>query len=205
MAGGRRERGAHDLEPGSAAQPQPELDAGAAGPGPSVPAGVLVIHDAGWHPAFGLDPGPESPRVLAFSDIDRRQRDRLPRLRCDVDRRGGELDTTRAGHAETHGSRPSRPRLASGASGAPAMAGPARSAGADELSPAGQPRRRQGRAETPRQGADDGWLDFGADLSRSPHGEPPRAVSGDVGGLAVAVLSAAGLLWLSLMAWAWWG
>jgi hypothetical protein len=198
MAGGRRERGAHDLEPGSAAQPQPELDAGAAGPGPSVPAGVLVIHDAGWHPAFGLDPGPESPRVLAFSDIDRRQRDRVPRLRCDVDRRGGELDTTRAGHAETHGSRPSRPRLASGASGAPAMAGPARSAGADVVSAIQRAQRRQGEASK-------GWLEQESHLSRSPHGEPSRAVSGDVGGLAVAVLSAAGLLWLSLMAWAWWG
>jgi hypothetical protein len=198
MAGGRRERGAHDLEPGSAAQPQPELDAGAAGPGPSVPAGVLVIHDAGWHPAFGLDPGPESPRVLAFSDIDRRQRDRVPRLRCDVDRRGGELDTTRAGHAETHGSRPSRPRLASGASGAPAMAGPARSAGADVVSAIQRAQRRQGEASK-------GWLEQESHLSRSPHGEPSRAVSGDVGGLAVAVLAAAGVLWLSLMAWAWWG
>jgi hypothetical protein len=216
MAGGRRERGAHDLEPGSAAQHQPELDAGAAGPGPSVPAGVLVLELRGWHPAFGAPPIVESPRMPSFAEIAAirfaaRMRaeagaDCVPGLRCDERGRGGDLAGSDVnGSSQAHRPRPSRPWLASGAAGAAAVPGPARSAGADELSPAGQPRRRQGRAETPRQGADDGWLDSGADLSRSPHGEPPRAVSGDVGGLAVAVLSAAGLLWLSLMTWAWWG
>jgi hypothetical protein len=203
MAGGERV-GDHPGRDRGERGAGPEPDQPGDRPCPSVPAGVLVLELRGWHPAFGAPPEPESPRVLSHQTIDliRQHAHGLPRLRRDVDRRGAELDTTGAGHAEAHRPRPSRPRLASGASGAPAMAGPARSAGADELSPAGQPRRRQGRAETPRQGADDGWLDSGADLSRSPHGEPLRAVSGDVGGLAVAVLAAACLLWLSLMTWA---
>jgi hypothetical protein len=205
MAGGERV-GDHPGRDRGERGAGPEPDQPGDRPCPSVPAGVLVIHDAGWHPAFGLAPGPESPRVLSHQTIDliRQHAHGLPRLRLDVDRRWDDLDTTELdGSSQAHRPRPSRPRLASGASGAAAVPGPARSAGADVVQASRRAQRRQGRAAEGRQAIGGGWLDSGADLSRSPHGEPPRAVSGDVGGLAVAVLSAAGLLWLSLMAW--WG
>jgi hypothetical protein len=169
-------------------------------PGPSVPAGVLVLELRGWHPAFGAQALAESARMRPSADryLDH-WRDRLSGLRLDVDRRWDDLDTTELdGSSQAHRPRPSRPRLASGASGAPTIPGPARSAGADVVSAIQRAQRRQGEASK-------GWLEQESHLSRSPHGEPSRAVSGDVGGLAVAVLSAAGLLWLSLMAWAWWG
>jgi hypothetical protein len=78
------------------------------------------------------------------------------------------------------------------------MAGPARSAGADVIQASRRAQRRRGRAQA-------GWLE-GSGLEAGERVlEPSRALSGDVGGLAVAVLAAAGLLWLNLMAWAWWG
>jgi hypothetical protein len=78
------------------------------------------------------------------------------------------------------------------------MAGPARSAGADVI-------QASRRAQRRRRATQAGWLE-GSGLEAGERVlEPSRALSGDVGGLAVAVLAAAGLLWLNLMAWAWWG
>jgi hypothetical protein len=224
MAGSDREGRAHDGEPrdhdGAVGPDDPARDR----PCPSVPAGVLVLELRGWHPAFGAPPGPESPRVPSFAEIAAirfaaRMRaeagaDCVPGLRCDEPGRRADLDTSGAGHAEAHRPRPSRPWLqtgpqgaqasprgpagALGAHGSQAVPGPARSAGADELSATQRAQRRRGATQT-------GWLE-GSGLEAGERVlEPSRALSGDVGGLAFAVLAAAGLLWCSLMAWAWWG
>jgi hypothetical protein len=152
-------------------------------PGPSVPAGVLVIHDAGWHPAFGAQALAEPPRMRPSADryLDH-WRDRLSGLRLDVDRRWDDLDTTELdGSSQAHRPRPSRPRLASGASGAPTIPGPARSAGADVVSAIQRAQRRRGATQA-------GWLEgSGLEAGESLLSEA-RAVSGDVGGLAVAVV-----------------
>jgi hypothetical protein len=208
MAGGERV-GDHPGRDRGERGAGPEPDQSGDRPGPSVPAGVLVLELRGWHPAFGAEALAEPPRMPSFAEIAAirfaaRMRaeagaDCVPGLRCDERGRGGGLAGSDVnGSSQAHRPRPSRPRLASGATGAAAVPGPARSAGADVVQASRRAQRRQGEASK-------GWLEQESHLSRSPHGEPSRAVSGDVGGLAVAVLAAAGVLWLSLMAWAWWG
>jgi hypothetical protein len=209
MAQGAGRTGDGDRGPGSHNGVEREADLRSAGPCPGVPAGVLVLELRGWHPAFGAEALAEPPRMPSFAEIAAirfaaRMRaeagaDCVPGLRCDERGRGGDLAGSDVnGSSQAHRPRPSRPRLASGATGAAAVPGPARSAGADVVSAIQRAQRRQGEASK-------GWLE-GSGLEAGERVlELSRALSGDVGGLAVAVLAAAGVLWLSLMTWAWWG